>query len=273
MTFSFFEKSLQQASPQEIYLIQRGVNLWRFTSGQSQVTHLGSTYTPLPIDRSNIIQTKELNRSNLQLTVPRNASFIQDFIRFPPTEVMTLTVFRRHSEDTLDNEFAEIWNGRVLNIEWTHSKAKVTCESLFTSIRRPGIHMHYQATCPHVLYGNACRANQQSFKATGNILSVSGLNVTIAIASAKADGYYSGGFLTTTFATGVTEKRMIINHVSTTITLVAPIDKLLPGQSVDIFAGCGHDLDDCENKFSNLDNYGGYPFSPPFTPFGGQTLF
>ena len=250
----------------------RGVNQWYFNSGLRDILFQGQIYTPVPIQRSAINQSKELNRANILLTVTCDFPVIESFIKFPPTQIMTLEIFRRHRED-IDNEFATIWNGRVMQVEWKKQRAEITCESAFTSIRRPGIHRHYQATCAHVLYGNQCRANQLSFKDTDTVSGISGNNLTIIIAGTRANGYCAGGFLDVTLLSGINEKRMIKSHTGTTVSLMAPIDDLSVGQSVDIFAGCKYNLDDRENKFSNLDNYGGFPFLPPFTPFGGTTIF
>lgn len=272
MTFLAIEKSLQQASPDELYRFRRGVTNWFYNAGLSDVLYLGNTYTPFPIERDAIVQTKELNRNNIVLRVPRNFDVIQSFIHFPPTEIVEVEIVRRHREDTA-NEFSVIWNGRIVNIEWKGTIAEVICESAFTSIRRPGIHRHYQSTCPHALYGNQCRVNQQLFRDTDTVSGISGTDLTIVFAGTRADGYYDGGFLVYTDADGVVEKRMITSHVGTTVSLMAAIESLTVGASVEFFAGCKHDLDDCENKFSNLDNYGGFPFTPPFTPFGGTTIF
>jgi hypothetical protein len=39
------------------------------------------------------------------------------------------------------------------------------------------------------------------------------------------------------------------------------------GQFVDIYAGCSHQPDDCQNKFNNLINFLGFQFIPQVNAF------
>ena len=39
------------------------------------------------------------------------------------------------------------------------------------------------------------------------------------------------------------------------------------GQDVDVFAGCDHTVDTCDQKFDNVINYGGWPYVPSKNPF------
>jgi hypothetical protein len=45
------------------------------------------------------------------------------------------------------------------------------------------------------------------------------------------------------------------------------------GNTISAFPGCRRTIDDCVNKFNNLDNFGGFPHSPGRNPFDGQPVF
>jgi len=210
---------------------------------------------------------QEIERTQMKISVPRDAPVVQDFIQFPPTEVMTMTLYRQHLDD-VDNEFAVIWQGRVLSAEWQGSKATMSCEPVFTSLKRPGLRRKMQGQCPHVLYGTQCRLNNQAFKTTGTISGINNNVITATEWAGFADGSFVGGYVE--FGT---ERRAIIGHVGANLTLNASLTDIVVTDSVDAFLGCAHDLNDCINKFNNVVNYGGFPFVPGRNPFGGTILF
>jgi hypothetical protein len=101
----------------------------------------------------------------------------------------------------------------------------------------------------------------------GTIAAQSGMDITIAIAADKPDGFYNGGML----IQGTTYK-YISAHVGSLITLGRLFNPLVIGSSAQLVAGCDRTMDDCLDKFDNLDNFGGFPFIPTINPFGGTSL-
>ncbi len=85
--------------------------------------------------------------------------------------------------------------------------------------------------------------------------------------ASEADGYYKGGFLFWLDIDGVSDRRMIVDHVGSFITLMSPIPGLKITDQVTVFPGCKHTLADCKDKFNNIENYGGMPYSPTVSPF------
>lgn len=276
MTYSANELSIHSAKPVELYEFTYATKVWRYTSADEEQTYLSNVYTPMALERTEAEQTNDINRSDLKITAPGSFDVAQQFIVYPPAEVMLLSIYRQHRDD-VDNETAIVWMGRVLNVEWKYGEGKETsvllCESVFSSMRRAGLRRHYQMSCSHVLYGAACGVVQNSFTFSGTAAGVAGNVITAPIAATKADGYFDGGALVFLDGDGVTHFRGIIGHVGSTITLTNAINGLIDGDNIDLIAGCGHNLSDCENKFNNLLNYGGFPYSPEINPFNGSTIF
>jgi hypothetical protein len=50
-------------------------------------------------------------------------------------------------------------------------------------------------------------------------------------------------------------------------------DGIAVGQAVTLYPGCDHTTTTCDGKFSNLNNYGGFPHIPTKNPFGGSPIF
>ena len=268
MTFIAKELSAWEGNPVELYLFTRGALRWPYTSANEEFVLSGETYAPTSLRRENIVEEQDVAKSELRLTVARDFPVATEYIQAPKTELMSLTVYRIHRDDT-DEETAVIWKGRVLGVEWEGSTASILCEPIFTSLKRPGLRRKYQLQCPHALYGTSCKVSDASYLDVATVTSVLNNTVTAAIYATRPDGYYDGGYV----VYDNTEKRFIVSHVGDTITLASVIFDLVGGEQLDTYPGCAHNLDDCRNKFSNVLNYGGWPYIPGKNPMGGAALF
>jgi uncharacterized phage protein (TIGR02218 family) len=271
MTYNAKELSLYDSQPVELYEFIYATKVFRYTSADEQQSYLGNSYSPAPLRRGEIDQTQEINRADLKIEALRDFDVAEEFIIYPPAEVMLLRVYRQHRGDS---ETKLIWIGRVLNCEWSGGIATLTCEAVFTSLRRSGLRRTYGVQCQHALYGARCGVARNSYKATGTIASLSANVVTVLAAAAKPDGYFNGGMLTFLDVSGITHRRAITGHTGAVITLANAIRQLAETNSVDLFPGCDHTINDCHDKFDgNEENYSGMLHSPQLNPFDGKTLY
>lgn len=271
MTYDAREISLQSGAPVEIYEFARAAQQWLVTSSPEPVVVDSITYTPHMIRRSSIEETQERARSAVKLTVARNFPIADLFRVSPPTDVISLTIKRYHRGDS---QVVVIWSGRVLNCDWQGAEATINCEPVSTSLRRTGLRRMYQRQCPHVLYGSACGLSKDDYKLTANVDAISGTTISVSECSAQAAGYYAGGFVELSVGGGGLERRFITNHTGAVLTLSQAFgEDLAVGAEVNIYPGCNHTLATCKAKFSNLVNYGGFPFIPTKNPFDGSPIF
>lgn len=267
MTYNSFESSLELGTPVELYEFVQGLLRWNYVSGATEVIRANQIYTPSPIKRTAITQTNDVFKDSLKITLPREDQFASQFLSFSPEEVTTLTILRGHANDP-DREFRIYWKGRIVGARVSGNEVTLECESIYTSIRRPGLRARFEYTCRHTLYGARCAVNSAAYRHDGTVLSLSGLNVTVQGAASRPNGYYTGGMLIA--PNGGT--RFITAHSSDVLTLSRPIPGLTGGQVVTIYPGCDHLKDTCLNKFNNLDNFGGFPFIPQRNPFDGSSI-
>jgi len=276
MTFGPIEVS-EFFQPLELYHFNRGVMDWFFTSADTDITFETNLYEAVPIKRSKIISTQDLGKTGLKLTMSRRVSFLDQFIATSPTDVITLTVTRIHSGDT---DKAIVWRGRVINVKFKENESEVSCQPIFSSLKRPGLRRVYQLNCPHVLYGNECTLIKTNFDIAATLSAVSGniLTSTSFIVSINATfdaDHFVGGFVEFDNA-GLIDKRFITEHNNSagTITLNLPFgSEVIVGSSVTAFPGCRHTTSVCSGKFSNIANYGGFPFIPQKNPMDGTPVF
>jgi len=270
MAFADFEEGAE-GFPNELYLFKRGISeRYTLTSSNAEITHLSEVYLPIQISRGAIEQNQEMERQPLNITIQRDAAVLDNFVGFPPTEIMTLTVFRFHDNDTPTPEVATIWQGRVLSVTWSGSQAKMNCEPVFTSLKRPGLRRKYSAQCPHILYGVECAISNFDFQVIATIGTITnGITIFSTDLIVAVDHFFGGyiEFENRDFRT------VVGDDGAGTITINSSLPGLEAGSVITAFPGCAHDLDACKVKFDNIVNYGGFPYVPEVNPFGGTILF
>ncbi len=273
MTYNAQEASQRSGSPVELYLFTRGVTNWRYTSADEVQTYLQYDYAPAPIIRSEIEDLAELNRSALKVDVPRDFPVSLQFVAYPPGEVVTLKIFRRHRTD-VDSEIRVIWIGRILSAQWADGKTILNCEPITTSLKRTGLRRRYGRQCGHDLYGTNCKVVAADYSTIDTVTAINGNVMTVPAAAGEANGYFNGGFLWWQFPDGRRDARMIIAHTGDQVTLAATMPDVSVGDSVQIYPGCDHTLNHCNTRFGgNENNHGGFMFTPKENPFGGKTLY
>lgn len=274
MTYNAIEISTQDGAPVELYKFTRGNVAYTYTSGQETITRSEDrlTYEPKPISRTNIEATAESARTAITITVPRDLPIVDLYRIAPPSDVVTVTIFRFHTTDAAD-ELVTVWAGRILNVKWRGALAEIHAEPVYTSLKRPGLRRLYQRSCPHALYSAACGVPRTAYKIEATVDAVAGSQLTINAAAGYADGYFDGGYLEHQTGIATFERRMIVAHAGSAITIAASIPSLAAGAEVRLFPGCPKTFSICEARFNNAANFGGFPWIPHKNPFGGDPIF
>jgi len=266
MTYSAYDTSTQDGSPLEIYRFVIGGKIYLYANGEEEVEYDSAVYLPQPILRSQVENVQEFNKSSLTINLPRDASIAIEFNSGVPDEVVMLTVFRRQYLDS-SNEWLAYWSGRVVAPRFEGHELILKCEPLFTALRRPGLRMVYQITCPHALYDSKCGASKYAFYVHGAVTGILDDTIQCAELAGYPAGYFSGGFVIINGS-----RRMITDHAGNTATLLYPYPGLAVGTLGDFYAGCDRLLSTCDVKFGNKLNFGGYPWIPEKNPFTGDAI-
>lgn len=271
MTYEARELSIAEGEPIELYTFQTSVNVWRYTNIDEEVSISGGTFTSTQIKRLDIEQTQDRSRIPQTITMPGNAAFVLPYRASPPNDVVQVTIQRLHRDD---GELNTIWLGRVINVKFNKEgvQADIRCEPVYTSLLRPVLRRLYQRNCPHVLYGTECKVVRTVFETVAQLQGVTGNILSSGTFALVADGYYNGGYVEWSLA-GVIQRRFVVAHVGSDVTVSLPFDGILGNADVKIYPGCDHTLDTCVSKFSNELNFGGQPYFPEKNPFGGSPIF
>lgn len=268
MTYNAYEESTQLGTPVELYEFVQGPQQWYYTSCSSPISRLGISYTPMSVSRDRVKVSGDIFKDGVKLSFNRGDAFANQFLAFAPEDVTTVTILRGHYGDP-DEQYIVYWKGRVVGAKVSGNQIDVECESVFTSIKRPGLRARFEYGCRHTLYLSGCGVDKEAYRFNGQATAITGgLNVAVAGASLQPDGYYAGGMLVT--VAGV--PRFITGHVGGVVTLARPLADLAVGDTVALYPGCDHLKETCKNKFNNLDNFGGFPFIPGRNPFDGSSI-
>lgn len=265
MTYTALEASTQDGAPVELYTFAQGAQAWRFTTAADAITYMATEYTPSSVERDRIKQTSDVLKDSLKLRFPRGDTFANQFLGFAPDLVTSVTIMRGHVGD---DEFIPYWKGRVIAAVASGNQIELACESVFSSILRPGLRARYELTCRHALYSARCGVNLEASQSSGVASVVSGVTVTVPEAASFADGYFTGGMIKT--PTDVS--RFVVGHTGASLTLQRPIADLVAGDAVRLYPGCDHLQTTCADKFDNLDNFGGFPWIPLRNPYDGRSI-
>jgi hypothetical protein len=273
MAFAPIETSRQKAMPVTLYqFIYNAVPLTYFavTDAEQAIVSDDVTYEPEPVMRDAVVSSGTLDRTTIAIRLPRDIEFSEMFRVYPPTEPVTLIIRQGHLTDTDPPEFLVVWSGRVLSVGREGDECVVTCEPVSSSLRRPGLRRHYQLGCPHVLYGDQCRANRAASTVTATVASVSGTSATLGAGwnGSFDPSKFREGIMQWTNDDGGLEKRKILSISGNTLSLGGLLRDLAASDTVSVILGCNHQMDDCLNLFNNIHNHGGCPWIPTKNPIG-----
>ena len=284
MTYAEKDQSVQDGQPVFLYTFAQGATVWNYTNQAENLTVDAVTYTASAISHSEVTQSNEMAKDPLRLTLPRTHELAQRFLQYGPDKVTTLTLRRGHTTDA-DEDYIVAWKGRIASTRVTGSTFSIECESVFTSMRRPGLRARYQRSCRHALYQRGCRLDKEDWAVAGFVESMpDATTVVVAAAATQPDGWFVGGMLEMADEAA----RFITGHVGDTLTLVRPFvplsqavagagyglnyGNLYGGVPVNLYPGCDHAQSTCNTKFSNGLNYGGFKYIPIINPFGGGSI-
>lgn len=290
MTFENFEEGRFSGEPIDLFFFRYGegtTDYYAYTNAVRAIVFddglgLGPiSYEPLPINRDSVKSSGTLDKSAFKVTAPRDIPLADLFRVYPPSYVVTLVIRQGHISDP-DQDYKVAWTGRILGYERVGSEVVLTCEMASTSMRRTGLRRHYQFSCPHLLYGEDCGADQVAATVAAEVASVSGLTVTFVDGwAAKPLIKYRQGIVRWTNLEGRTEIRQVLGVTEpNTLRLNGLLRDLTAGVIAQVSLGCNHQTSpigvgdgDCTNLHNNGPNFGGCKWIPTKNPVGSSNRF
>jgi uncharacterized phage protein (TIGR02218 family) len=280
MGFREWEESTQFGSPLDFYKFEMGSTIWRFIGADTPMAihdiPIGDSPYVFggPITRTAADMSQEDTAGAIVVTVDRANAIAQLGIAYAPPTKVAVTIFQIHRADFdpfLDNdpEQSVVFAGEVSGWSFEGSQVRLTCVPSSQALGRLIPVLRYQSQCNWALFGTGCGLSAAAFKVTAVLDAVAGVTLTDSQFATKPDGWFINGWVQR--STG--ERRFIVDHVGSVVTLMNPFPAdLVAGESVDAFAGCDRTEAVCAAKFANLVNHMGWARIPSRNPHGGGAI-
>lgn len=263
---STVDHSIHDSRPVELYVFTQGLKNWYYVNGSEPYMYKGQEYTPANVDTSEIEQTEQFEKGGLAIKFPVNHEFAKQFLGFTTDIPTSLTCYRGQygTEDFLVN-----WKGRFNTSKASGLTITLEFESIFTSMKRPGLRARYQRSCRHTLYARGCGVNKEAYAVKVAVQTItSGTKFVVN----QLEGYTNGSFTGGIAVAPDGSMRMIANQNTANLTIVRPFHELNVGDELTIYPGCDHTQNTCRVKFNNELNFGGFPHLGGVCPFGGRAI-
>lgn len=237
---------------------------FNFTSYRQDVVHGGVTYTAVPIGHSNYQRSLNAEEKGVSISLPVDNEFAQAVLFRTSLQGLQCRIFYQGrlnadglTPHTEGGRFL-VWHGRILSFKVTGSTMSLTLYTfLANALRQPVPKVYYQSQCNHVLYDERCRVSQMTYRRETTLQSQDGRQVTFA--DMYEEDWLTGGYLQ---RVSDGERRLITDNSENTAVIPYPLRDVEAGQQVYLFAGCDHTIGACRTKFSNQENFGGFPTVP-----------
>lgn len=256
----------------ELFRFVQGTNIYLKTNYDQPYTYDSGngpeTYLPTTLKRTEIESKNQINKQSIDLSFSLDDTMARQWMIDNVESIVSLTIFEVDGTDV-----ATSWKGRLASVKPNQSDITLSFESIFTSLRRPGLRARYLRSCRFSLYGRGCKLDMNGFAIPGIPTVVTGLNVTVAAASSFPDGYFTAGMIAAADGT----LRYITSHVGSTLVLIRRLPSLenalaLGPTTCTLYPGCDRTRTICNTKFNNLPNYGGFDWIPTRNPFDGTSI-
>jgi uncharacterized phage protein (TIGR02218 family) len=158
-----------------------------------------------------------------------------------------------------------IFAGPVGQIEITGIGAKIKVKGANIRHQQYMPRNRFLSNCVHALYDAGCTVVKASYTFSGTVASAS--STGISWTSDPTSGNYGNlvnGYCTMTSGVAEGTVRTVGGSSSSGISfLYAMYETPAAGDTFTVVYGCDKTTSTCTNRFSNIQNYMGFPFTPP----------
>lgn len=260
-SFDTLESSVEESRPIELFEFTLGMESFRFTSAEDEVTVGSIVYTPEAIARGTVVQGSDQANRNLSVTMPATNTLSQKFLVVPPGEKTSLSIFRLQRDEPSFATQVLQFKGFVQSVRFPNdgTSAEFAMRSIESALNQNVPRFSFMNMCNHVLYDAACGAIANDFDHVGTATDVTGSTITVSGVSASGFDFVSG------YArpVGVNDFRLVLAQSGDVLTLLLPFNETPLDGNVQIFAGCDHLIaGDCATLFDRVADFGGFAFVP-----------
>lgn len=191
MSYESQEASVEAGRPIHFYRFTLGDTIWRYTSADEDLTVDGFSWRSVPIEDSGVSQTGESASDTLSITASWKIGPAQVYMSTPPSEAI---VVERLSQHQGISELIVNYVGEILQVNFpTPGQVVISAHTLSATMRRSGLRLGWQRTCPYALYDQTtCKVNPADFSVQAKVEAVNGFEIVLS--GLQAGVNYEGGY-------------------------------------------------------------------------------
>lgn len=261
-----------------------------------------NAYEPVPLKIGELSADGAMGGGEVDVTLPRFAQVASRFLPEPRRTVYNVQIRRVLHQDGVITATRIAFTGVVKTGVGSGEEGELVvlkCSTQMYKLERNVLRRRYQHSCPHVLYGNQCRAQKavSALPATieAHFVPEEGQAILTFSPDAEEDPFSLRGMSIITpegreFLKGLTFSFRGTEYEATKVTykfggggmrfavqvrtdarsaLVAAILGAAPQDRVcTVYPSCDHTLDVCTKVHRNAPNFGGMPWIPFKNPVG-----
>lgn len=274
MAFGEIEASDYFSTADFLYEFQVGGNVYRYTASDTGLSVGGYLWERAAISHEGVRQTGDATEDSVTLTSDSQLIPASIFVGSVPTQDVLVRFAKAHEGD---QAFQVFFVGLVSSVDWPEpGRVKFSLITLSATMLREGLTLTFQRSCRNVLYSQgrgACNVNKEDFRVDATVVTTSRGEVALRGLAGYPDGWFDGGFIEWDDSTRGVERRTIERYTGgSSVLLFGLPDGLFEDMEVRVYAGCARTAQACDEKFNNMDNYGGQPQLPGDSPFDGDPL-
>lgn len=246
------------------------------TDWESPIMAAGSTWEPARIEHGRLRQSLRPQNEDCEIDAYiEDVPLIDPFVRLEVESPASIEIF----EMLLPSGTPQLlFVGSIQKARVKGKRVKLKAAAFSGALDRRVPRFQWSISCNHTLFSHGCVRRRQTQMARENWRAIGFfeaqwadpkllLNSVTYPGPTPADHYYVGGWVETGSGTARQVREILGSwHVSGTLHLLLarPIrtDQLSPGQAFHVYPGCDGQYSSCSNKFSNTENFGGFPFMP-----------
>lgn len=264
MTYQDDERSLQDARPTWLLDWFAGTEHWRSTPGPVPFVYESETYLAEPgLDIKDIESADDPMSSTLEVVTRWGHALPRAHLAGQLEDVLELCLYRGH-----DPNFVPFWRGFLSNIshraEGQKEEAVLQHVGCAEDLGVAGEFPRWGKTCTAVPFGTYCGLDAADWTIPGVIETVTGNVIVSATFAGYSDNWFRLGWVRAN-----NRRRMVVNHMSDTVTLSGPIYGLVAGMPFTACLGCNHLFATCGTKFDHALDYKGNYLMPSRNVFTG----
>lgn len=237
-------------------------------------------FTPAQISHGEQNNGANYERRDITVLLGVNDDRLKRYFATASAEKIAIYIMRLSAPKLLTGEVLEfstdgflLTSGVIgkIGIEGVQIAAQLTPEPFLANQNIP--RHFFSRTCNHNLGGQGCTVVMDDFKLVTTIAAIDSAKKIIELSHSAPGGspeFFRAGYMVhapTGVVIGITWSDSEGFAGNARLRLHFWSLELEVGQTITAFAGCRHTVADCQDKFNNVANFGGFPYSPNRSPF------